>query len=187
MKKANIKAYNQFYKGFVLIEDMIDLINFRHEVTYGKTKESASTLVERAQDRAKGKDVGHATDAITHAVEKVHEHQPKGIVYLQAEIMGEYANHLDKYIHRGEKIAINPFNLVSYFTIPKDAEIEILEERTKYTLDDIKVKRWEGGAHWYAKVGNMDVVIDGEQKWGAKWKAQEMAERFLKEYNNEQE
>ena len=49
-----------------------------------------------------------------------------------------------------------------------------------YTLDDIKIKRWDGGKHYYAKIGNMEVVIDGINKWNTPQRAREMAEQFFK-------
>lgn len=185
MKKANIKYYGQQYNGFIIIEDMSDLIDFRHEVTYGKTKQSARSLVDRFQDKQNRKSVSHVTDAITHAVEITHELKPQGVLFIQAKIMAEYANDQDKIILNGGKIAINPFNMVSYFGLSENAEIEIISEREKYTKDDIKIGRWPGGVHWYAKVGFMDVVIDGEQKWNARWVAEQKAEQFLNELNQE--
>ena len=175
MKRANIKAYNQEYKNFILIENMSDMIDFRHEVTYGMMKESARSLV----DRKMGKDDKHSTDAITYSVEKLNERKNQGALFLQSKIMGEMMNAQDEYIIKGDKIVVNPFNMVSYFTLPVDAEIEIISKREKYTLDDIKVSRWPEGCHWYAKVGLIDVVVDGECKWNAKWVAQKKAEEFL--------
>ena len=90
---------------------------------------------------------------------------------------------MDKLILEGNRIAINPFNGVSYFTIPDGVTLEFILTK-KYTKHDIRVKRWYDGAHWYAKVGFMDVVIDGEVKWNAKWVAQQKAEQFLEELNN---
>jgi len=35
--------------------------------------------------------------------------------------------------------------------------------------------------HYYAKIGLIDVVIDGEAKWNARWVAQKKAEQYLSE------
>ena len=74
-------------------------------------------------------------------------------------------------------------NGVSYFAIPKTIELEIISEYEKYNEKDIKILRWAGGLHWYAKIGFMDVVIDGEAKWNSRWEAEEKAKEFLKEMN----
>ena len=181
MKKVNLKAYNQTYKGFILIENISDLIDFRHEMTYGLMKESATTLVDRAETEQKGGSVSHATDAITNAVEKVNKIRPKGVIYAHAELMGNYTIDQDKIVSSGKSIAINPYNMVSYFTVPDDSEIEFVSLEEKYSVEDIKISRWDGGVHWYAKIGQIDVVIDNEQKWNARWVAQKKAEQYLKE------
>jgi len=184
MKRATFKAFNQEYKGFILIENMTDLVEFRHEKTYGLMKNSARELVARAQAKEKGEYVPHTTDAIINTTEVISEVRGGGILFNQAHLMGGVMNHQDKAILEGKKIAINPFNMVSYFTIPEGTKIKIISEKEKYTRDDIKVSRWPGGVHWYAKVSTIDVIIDDEQKWGAKWVAQKKAEEFLENLQN---
>ena len=179
MKTANIRANNQNYKRFILIENMLDFINYQNEVLYGMVKESASNLIERAQNRVKGKYVEHAKDVITNTTEILNDIVNRGIIYKQAEIMAGYYENIENYILEGKRIAINPFNMVSFFTLSDGDDVEILTTETKYTKEDIRVKRWYNGVHWYAKIGLVDVVIDGEQIWGAKWVAQKKAEEFL--------
>ena len=37
-----------------------------------------------------------------------------------------------------------------------------------YTKSDIKVSQWKNGTHYYAKIGNMDIVNkNGNQKWNS--------------------
>ena len=71
--------------------------------------------------------------------------------------------------------------------MPAD-DIKILEycERDKFIFPiqgekDIRIIKWDGGKHFYAKIGNEDVVIDNEQKWNTKERAREMALQYLKE------
>jgi len=47
--------------------------------------------------------------------------------------------------------------------------------------DEIRVLQWPGGEHWYAKIGAVDVVIDGEQKWNTFNEADTAAKRFVDE------
>ena len=42
--------------------------------------------------------------------------------------------------------------------------------------EDIKIIKWPGGVHFYAKIGTMDVVVDGKQKWDTHTEAQQHAE-----------
>jgi len=49
-----------------------------------------------------------------------------------------------------------------------------------YTKADIKIKKWDGGTHYYAKIGKMDVIDkEGNQKWNTRWEAQQAAEEEL--------
>ena len=50
-----------------------------------------------------------------------------------------------------------------------------------YSEEDIIVKRWQGGVHYYAQVGGLDVVIDGKQNWNDAMMARRMALKYLKE------
>jgi hypothetical protein len=42
--------------------------------------------------------------------------------------------------------------------------------------------QWPNGHHWYVKIGDVDVKVDGEMKWDTKEKAEEAYQKFL---NNE--
>lgn len=63
------------------------------------------------------------------------------------------------------------FSLVKGFTEVVD---EIYTDKLeypnhKYKIEDVRYIQWNGGIHWYAKVGNMDIVDEqGNQKWNTK-------------------
>ena len=71
---------------------------------------------------------------------------------------------------------INMKNIKKY----DERQVEIISEKENYTEDDIKLLKWASGAHWYAKISRIDVVVDGEAKWNSKIVAQRKAEDFLK-------
>jgi hypothetical protein len=51
----------------------------------------------------------------------------------------------------------------------------------EYSEKDITIKQWSGGTHYYAKIGNMDVVDeDGNQKWDTYDEAYQKALEELK-------
>lgn len=57
----------------------------------------------------------------------------------------------------------------------------------KYTLDNVRFIMWDGGKHWYAKIGNIDIVDQtGNQKWNTKEEATQAAIEYLKRYNHAQ-
>jgi hypothetical protein len=185
MKLANIHYNGQFYKGFVLIENYGQLIEFRHEKTYGLMKDSAVSLVDRAVSRRNKKVVHHTTNIITDAVEIVNEPIGKGIIYAQAELMSSYMQNQEKALLKGSLLVINPDNMVSYFTIDDDnSTIEILE-KVVYNTDDIKISKFLYGSHYYAKISSIQVIIDGKQQWNTVEMAQQKAEEFLADLNYE--
>ena len=47
-----------------------------------------------------------------------------------------------------------------------------------YTLDDIRLKQWQGGNHWYAYIGNLHVTMNGKNKWNTQKYARQMAEEY---------
>ncbi|MHA1437905.1 MAG: hypothetical protein ACTSPD_10040 [Promethearchaeota archaeon] len=91
-------------------------------------------------------------------------------------------------ILNGEKILINRttmgftyYNKKHHSIIEKQKTNQFIFPNEKYTEKDIRIIKWENGTHYYAKIGRIDVFIDGEQKWDTKKEAQEKALKFLKE------
>ncbi len=52
-----------------------------------------------------------------------------------------------------------------------------------YTENDIKITQWTGGSHYYAKLGNKDVVVNGDVKWNTHRQAKSAAMKYLKKIN----
>lgn len=74
----------------------------------------------------------------------------------------------------------------SYMSWPPETDIweEETWERSHMVFpdsDEIKILQWPQGTHWYAKIGNVDVVIDGEEKWDTYDEADVAAKRFVDE------
>lgn len=89
---------------------------------------------------------------------------------------------------------------ITWFTEPKDMDIQILEEvfldelvypvKKIFDYSDVRYMKWDisgmniKGTHWYAKVGNMDVIDkDGKMKWNTEEEAHKAAEWFVDDYN----
>lgn len=82
----------------------------------------------------------------------------------------------------GEILVINSKG--GYFPIRQDDEYRILEtDEKKYTSKDIKINKWFGGKHFYAKVGEIDVVYNGDVKWNTEEDATKAAEKYMKKLN----
>lgn len=54
-----------------------------------------------------------------------------------------------------------------------------------YTKEDIRVKQWQDGTHWYAYVGNYSVIYNKKRKWDTKKEAEEKAKHFLYKLNRQ--
>jgi hypothetical protein len=48
-----------------------------------------------------------------------------------------------------------------------------------FPQSEIRLLQWKGGRHWYAKIGNVDVIVDDEQKWDTKIEAKQKALTYL--------
>lgn len=56
---------------------------------------------------------------------------------------------------------------------------EKLEYPYEYKFEDVRFIQWPGGKHWYAKIGNIDIVSEyGNQKWNDKYYAMEVAKKW---------
>lgn len=98
-------------------------------------------------------------------------------------------------IERGDTIYC--YEGTQWLTLPKGCEIVEVQQRSElkypcsYTEDDIRVFRWrqgiynKAGIHYYAKVGEIDVEIDGHIKWWTYEEAHQKALEFLEKLKKE--
>jgi len=114
----------------------------------------------------------------------IHEKEKRGpmlfnLKLLHATVLSDQLKH----ILNGDKLVINKNG--GYFAITNNQEYEVVKiDGDNYIEKDIKVKRWFGGKHYYAKVGNVDVIDDyGNVKWKTEKRARESAVKFINELN----
>lgn len=54
----------------------------------------------------------------------------------------------------------------------------------KATIDDVRIIQWQGGKHYYAKIGNHDVIdAKSNQKWNSEKEAKEAALWYIETEN----
>ena len=72
----------------------------------------------------------------------------------------------------------------SYMPLTSKLELTYEHDTEEFIFpkDQIRVLKWQGGTHWYAKIGDIDVVWEGCQKWDTKKQARKAAEAFLKTF-----
>lgn len=61
----------------------------------------------------------------------------------------------------------------------KNNELLVFPTSDEISEKDIRIIQWPNGNHFYAKIGNEDVVWEGEQKWNTKAEAKRAAEKYL--------
>lgn len=98
--------------------------------------------------------------------------------------MKMFSNGDEIYLSEGMTV----FMLTPGFTeIIEDYYSDTLEfPHDKYTLNDVRLIQWDGGKHWYAKLGSIDIVdSEGNQKWNTKAEVEYAVIKYLKEnFNN---
>lgn len=45
---------------------------------------------------------------------------------------------------------------------------------------EVRYMKWPNGKHWYAKIGDLDVKVDGQMKWDTKQEAEEAVKKFVR-------
>ena len=66
----------------------------------------------------------------------------------------------------------------------KESDVLVWPRSDKYTKADIDIKKWPGGKHYYAEIGNIKVESkDGKQRWNTVVEAERQAGLFLRRIN----
>jgi len=101
------------------------------------------------------------------------------LIEATAQFQRDISIGLDKTLVESGRLFIN--SVGGYFGFSDMLLITDTKEIGVWALPEEKLRiiSWPNGEHFYAKVGNMDVVIDGKQKWDTKAEAQAAGERFL--------
>lgn len=109
----------------------------------------------------------------------------EALVHIENEAlrsrMAAFSKGITHYLDKGLKCLIDNATLEITKTIIKDRLVFPDEERLD--IDDVKYTKWFGGFHWYAKVGNLDIVDEhNNQKWNTEEEAHKAAEWFINNY-----
>jgi len=105
---------------------------------------------------------------------------PRSIV----EVLSDFENHvftcMKKIILEHGGIFINGRG--GYFALNSEQEIVETIELEKFILPSARIRiiQWPHGLHYYAKIGDEDVVVDGEQKWSTEKAARDAAIKYQK-------
>jgi len=126
----------------------------------------------------------HLTNKISCAVKLLAEtYEISPMVAIKEFYLKRYKAMLNQ-ILKGNIIVLKENNSWFPITDKNRYKIEKDSKQEKYTEKDIKISRWEGGRHYYAKVGNIQVKDEFDNiKWSSYDIAYTYALEFLKKLN----
>lgn len=165
------------YNNMLLIETMEDLYEYLETLGTTRIKEAAQDILHSAKTGS------HNTTRIGGFSQTMSNYSGKGAIHILCDVMGRVqATQIMKVAH-GIKLAINPSG--GYFPIPENAKIELIPV-FKYTEKDIKITKFDGGKHYYATIGGLEVVDQwGDKKWNTYAYAEQIAKKYLVNLNKQ--
>jgi len=212
------KRFRKPWGWYCLIEDMEDMVNWsfksgiENEIAKGVLNVLESDILHDClEDSDENKEFKKAHPYRHHLnndlsfllftklrsmADKEEEKTGKPRVKASFSFLSNYASNIItecrfREVSNGNKIVINKNN--GWFVLSDSYEIDDTKYCDEYvfpcfTEKDIVVKQWTKGTHYYAKVGNKDVVDkDGKMKWDTYDEAKEQALMYLKRYIGKQE
>lgn len=131
----------------------------------------------------------HPTDPVSSLIQEIssikYEDSPLAFYETGNRLLRDAISGRLKSVANGKEIYLE--NGVREFGGKADDIIEtvysddlVYPDEKKPTLDDVRFIQWTGGEHWYAKVGNIDIVDEnGNQKWSTRKEAEDAARKWL--------
>ncbi len=167
-------------------ESKSDVEEHWNKYVAGEINDGVREYVDHLKAHAEGRFIGHYTtqwgsliETITAATER------PSIVNIMKQETELYYNRM-RDISQGREIYLSEGLTVFMLT---EGYTEIVEHyysdtlafpTEKYTIDDVRFIQWNGGKHWYAKIGKIDIVDNnGNQKWNTKSEAVQAAKEYL--------
>ncbi len=171
-------------------ETKADIDEHWNKYVAGEINDGVAEYVAHLKAHANGRYIGHYTTVWGSMIEQIQlcTQSPHAIVSAMKQETELYHNRL-RDVLQGREIYLSEGLTVFMLT---EGYTEIVEHyysdvlafpHEKYTLDDVRFIMWEGGKHWYAKIGNIDIVdSNGNQKWNTKAEAEKAAKEYLRTY-----
>lgn len=168
---------------FLYIENYMDLHRY--------FEQQQPKMVKQYFEIKKKKKFGHCTSDIERAVETVfmvNNNNRKTLLDDLYHISDIFSKPKIKMVMDGKKLLINPTGIGFCPYNEKTHTIIKVVEKEDYNFPDImlddtdiKISKWEGGKHWYIKIGNHQ--MDG--RFNTYEYAKDASTEFLKKLNKE--
>jgi len=167
-----------YKEWFFMAKDFLDIFHIHEKIYPTLLEEAVHDIVEdRKMKRHFRTHLGNAVSTLA----KLNETSP---------LVTELPNLVSK-IRNGQYKILADYGHVliresgSYMALTSNYEIteEVVKETLSFperSLTDIRIIQWPNGTHYYAKIGNEDVVDeDGNQKWNTHDEAYEKAIEYF--------
>lgn len=153
-----------FYDWMIRINNFFDLLRY-----YERENHTTSIVLDTIDGKPSERSLPYQQlseirgDSLASTLSRLHQ----GRFECQMELLEEYGRF---YInHNG-----------GYFSAHDIVELQVVKFNV-WPDTAVKVTRWPKGNHYYAKVGSLNVVVDGIQKWNTPEAAYEAAFKFMEE------
>lgn len=168
-------------------ENTTDVLEHWNKYVASEIHDGVQEYVEHLKAHAENRYIGHYTTMWGSMIEQITSvtSQPSIVSIMKQETelyynrMRDISNGLEIFLSEG----LTVFMLTEGYTeIVEHYYSDVLAfPHEKYTLDNVRFIMWKGGKHWYAKIGNVDIVdSNGNQKWNTKAEAIQAAKEYLK-------
>lgn len=184
-----VKFNNTWYLKPESIQDVVDHFN---KICGREFREGFEDFRDNVKIRKDSKgepylySINHSSSAWRNAVELC-EMKIKGLSWIEGASSLEKRTFEDRIKMYNKGYAIYFLDGMPYYC-PKEHPIyeeekwsETLQYPYEYNYDEVRFIQWNGGRHWYAKIGSIDIVDrHGNQKWLDKSYAQKIAKEWCK-------
>jgi hypothetical protein len=175
MKRADVLQNNLLYPNRIIIQSIKELGDYLIEEREPKHVDQLKQFLENDSANTP---IDFTKCKLESYADFMQKKTGRGAIHYIADIESKTRLSMIKWVSKGFSIIINQVG--GWCLLEKDAKIDWIEEKP-LSVEDIRILRFKNGTHYYAKIKNIDVVIDGEQKWNSEIEARENAKKFLLE------
>lgn len=151
------------------IEEMCDYLN----TEWKRRKESSIKDKERVQKKY------HSTNYLTGAADVLSSCKLISFEHALDDLGRQLYKDWYKYLYEGKTIYVNGVGGYNFNEDVKKVYRKEGYEFPCFSESDIKIKKWPGGKHFYAYIGDMEVSDGTNIKWNTEKEAREVAKKYI--------
>lgn len=166
------------YQNMIILETIDDFKEYVETSLNPELEAATKDIVEKIQNNKLG---GHHHLKVSEIAETISGITGQGSLFILADMATKKEAAILKQLMRGKRVAINGAG--GWFMFGEKDGYTILP-KILFVEEDIKIARWKGGKHYYAKVAHNDVVDDDDNvKWDTYDQAMSAAIKYMNELN----